>query len=63
MKILEKKTIIKTKQVGHTIDERKILQAIDFPFIVDLEYSFKDNANLYMVMEYVPGGELLSHLR
>lgn len=63
MKILEKKTIIKTKQVGHTIDERKILQAIHFPFIVELEYSFKDNANLYMVMEYVPGGELFSHLR
>jgi len=55
MKILEKAKIVKLKQVEHTINEKKILGAIRFPFIVSLKYSFKDTTNLYMLMEYVNG--------
>lgn len=29
------------KQVEHTLDEKKVLTAIDFPFLVRLEYHFK----------------------
>eukprot|EP00730_Choanoeca_flexa_P014424 TRINITY_DN6306_c0_g1_i3.p1 TRINITY_DN6306_c0_g1~~TRINITY_DN6306_c0_g1_i3.p1 ORF type:complete len:332 (+),score=40.90 TRINITY_DN6306_c0_g1_i3:81-1076(+) len=63
LKVLEKERVIKMKQVEHTIAEKAILSAISFPFIVDLITSFKDNANLYMASEYIPGGELFSHLR
>lgn len=62
LKILEKRRVVKTKQVEHTLNEKKILNAIHFPFITQLLCAFKDNANLYMVIEYVNGGEMFTHL-
>ena len=43
--------------------EKRILSAVNFPFIVNMEYAFKDNSYLYMVLHYIPGGEMFSHLR
>ncbi len=63
IKMLKKENIVAKKQVEHTLNEKKILSSIKFPFIVELAFSFKDNSNLYMVLELVNGGEMFSHLR
>lgn len=63
MKILDKQKIVKLKQVEHTLNEKKILHSISYPFVVGLKFHFKDTTNLYMLMEYVAGGEMFSHLR
>lgn len=41
MKILDKAKLVKTKQVGHTLNEKRILQSISFPFMVFMEFFFK----------------------
>lgn len=63
LKVLKKAEIVKLKQVEHTNNERDILINIQHPFIVNLWGSFQDSLNLYMVMDYIPGGELFTVLR
>lgn len=63
MKILEKSKIVKLKQVEHTCNEKKILQSVRFPFIIYMEYCFKDNSYIYLILPFVTGGEMFSHLR
>ncbi|XP_023014402.2 cAMP-dependent protein kinase catalytic subunit alpha [Leptinotarsa decemlineata] len=63
MKCIEKLRIIKLKQIEHTLYEKRISESIRFPFIITLEFSFKDNSYLYFVMPFVNGGEMFTHLR
>jgi len=63
LKVLEKKKVVQLKQVEHTINERNILSTLDFPFIISMASSFKDDRNLYMALEFVTAGELFTHLR
>ena len=63
IKVLRKDKVIKMKQVEHTKYEKQILDAIQCPFIVNLLGSFQDAKNLYLVLEYVRGGEMFTHLR
>ncbi|OMJ73299.1 hypothetical protein SteCoe_28051 [Stentor coeruleus] len=62
MKILKKKIIEEKNQRIHTITERKILENSKSPFIARLYYAFQTTTKLFMVMEYLNGGELFFHL-
>lgn len=63
LKMLKKSEIIRLKQVDHIKAEKAILSVIAHPFIVNLFAAFQDEKMLYMLMEYVIGGELFSQLR
>lgn len=63
LKILKKAEVIRLKQVEHIMSEKAILASLKHPFIVRLFQTFQDQKNLYMLLEYVIGGELFSHLR
>ena len=63
VKVLKKAQVVKMKQVEHTNDERKMLTKVKHPFLVTLWGTFQDSANLFMVMDFVEGGELFSLLR
>lgn len=63
IKVLRKTDIVKLKQVEHTKHERAILSSIKYSFIVNLWGTFQDDGNLYMVLDYVPGGELFTFMR
>ncbi|KAL9131390.1 MAG: hypothetical protein Q9217_000658 [Psora testacea] len=63
IKVLKKAQVVKMKQVEHTNDERKMLQKVKHAFLVTLWGTFQDSKNLYMVMDFVEGGELFSLLR
>lgn len=61
MKIMLKEKIIQLKQVEHLRNERNILYIMkDCPFITKIFTSFQDEDYVYIVMEYIQGGELFS---
>jgi len=63
MKVLRKEAIIARKQVTHTRAEKSILQKIQHPFIVRLHFAFQTKDKLYMILDYINGGELFYHLK
>ena len=62
MKILKKAVIMKNNEEIHTKTERKILAKINHPFIVSLYFAFQDEKKLYLITEFMQGGELFYHL-
>lgn len=63
IKILKKSEVIRLQQVEHIMSEKTILDQCKHPFIVHLACTFQDKRQLYMVLEYVIGGEFFTHLR
>ncbi|CCD23055.1 cAMP-dependent protein kinase catalytic subunit TPK1 NDAI_0B00210 [Naumovozyma dairenensis CBS 421] len=63
LKVLKKHTIVKLKQVEHTNDERLMLSVVNHPFLVRMWGTFQDCEQIFMIMDYIEGGELFSLLR
>ncbi|GAV90096.1 Pkinase domain-containing protein/Pkinase_C domain-containing protein [Cephalotus follicularis] len=62
MKKLKKSEMLSRGQVEHVRSERNLLAEIDSRCIVKLFYSFQDTDYLYLIMEYLPGGDIMTLL-
>nr|CAD1839654.1 unnamed protein product [Ananas comosus var. bracteatus] len=63
IKVLRKADMIRKNAVESILAERDILITVRNPFVVRFFYSFTSRENLYLVMEYLNGGDLYSMLR
>ncbi|RDB22790.1 Serine/threonine-protein kinase CBK1 [Hypsizygus marmoreus] len=62
MKTLKKEEMLKKDQLAHVRAERDVLAESDSPWVVQLFYSFQDPSYLYLIMEFLPGGDLMTML-
>lgn len=62
IKKMKKRDLIKKNEIEHIKAERSILTKSTNKWIIDLYCSFQDEESLYLVMEYMPGGDLMNML-
>lgn len=60
MKLLSKFEMIKRSDSAFFWEERDIMAFANSPWVVQLSCAFQDDKYLYMVMEYMPGGDLVN---
>jgi serine/threonine protein kinase len=63
MKMLKKSEMLKRNQVQHVRSERDLMASSEGEqWIVQLHCSFQDDEYLYLVMEFLPGGDMMTWL-
>lgn len=62
MKQMKKKDMIVKNQAHHVRAEKDALSLAKDNWVIGLHYTFQDDIFLYMVMDYLPGGDLMTHL-
>uniref|UniRef100_A0A2K6BX37 non-specific serine/threonine protein kinase n=1 Tax=Macaca nemestrina TaxID=9545 RepID=A0A2K6BX37_MACNE len=64
MKVLRKAALVqRAKTQEHTRTERSVLELVrQAPFLVTLHYAFQTDAKLHLILDYVSGGEMFTHL-
>jgi len=62
MKQMSKKEMVYKNQVHHVRAEKDALSIAKDSWVIGLHYTFQDDHYLYMVMDYLPGGDLMTHL-
>ena len=62
MKILSKTQIKLKKQEEHTRNERNLMVKVYCPFVVNIKFAFQDESKLYIVSDFMQGGDMFYHL-
>ena len=63
MKTIKKENILAKKYIEGTMREKDILLNMKHPFILNLHYCFTTFSHLFILIEYLPGGDLFFHLK
>jgi serine/threonine protein kinase len=63
IKALRKSDLIRKNMTSHVLTERRVLSLAQAPFVVMLYYAFESHDHLFLVMEYLIGGDLSSVLQ
>lgn len=63
LKVMSKAQIMHSNQLMHVYNEKSVMLTLYSSFFVRLYSTFQDERHLFMVMEYVPGGELFSYMQ
>ena len=63
VKVMSKSGLLQQKQADHAKNEKKILSQVDHPFLVKFEGFSQDSRRIYMIQEFVNGGEFLTLLK
>ena len=59
---MSKALIISKKSVQSVMNERELLCELKHDFLINMLYAFQDRDNLYLVMDYMSGGDLRYHI-
>ncbi|KAI0047238.1 Pkinase-domain-containing protein [Auriscalpium vulgare] len=62
LKYINKSKCVKMKAVANIVQERRLLEEVDHPFVVNLRYAFQDDENCFFVLDLMLGGDLRFHL-
>jgi serine/threonine kinase 32 len=62
LKYISKSKCIELNATSNILTERRILECINYPLVVNLRYAFHDDENLFMVLDLMLGGDLRFHL-
>ena len=62
IKTIQKQKLYNAKKKNHAMVERTVLAQISSPFVVKLYYAFQSSQKLYLVLDFMQGGDLFYHL-
>ena len=62
MKEMYKAKIIQKKSINSVMNERKLLAKLTHTFIINMVCAFQTRENLYLLMDYIDGGDLRYHI-
>ena len=62
IKKIKKEILIQKNQIIHIRNEQLIMSKIKSPWIIELKASFQEDDYLYLIMEYLAGGDLMALL-